>query len=120
MTIRAELLKPFRGVPAGTPVTIADEDEFRVLEEAGVARRVETPLPVPELVATSSLLVSVCADKIFDSPAIYPGDCFGVAPEKAAELVERKAVHYTTPEDLVRFYDANRGLEKKSAGYRLL
>jgi hypothetical protein len=116
------MLKNQPGFPQGTiaavPSALFDAETGELKEMVGVAlnwsekkiaSRLMLQAPESEDTPTDAQVV-LCADKIFTSPALYPGDVFGATPEVASRHLKTGAAHLATPEDLKRFYDPNRGL----------
>src|SRR5437870_1102320 len=101
----------FGGYPAGARVVFDSDSELaQGLLERGIAE-LAPPIARPEAERLPDAgRIVLCADKIFTSPAIYPGDVFGATAERAAKLIESKAAHLATEDDIRAFYDPRRGL----------
>jgi hypothetical protein len=123
-SVMMQMLRDRPGYPKGflvsVPSGLFDVATGDLVELTGTARewrdkKIAAPVVVPLPGQTGEepapdVKILLCAEKIFDSPAYYPGDVFGVDPELAAKYIERKAAHVATADDLRKFYDPNRGL----------
>lgn len=130
-TVAMMMLKSKPGFPAGTIAAVPSGQYDAITgdlvtlagtaqewEKEKVAQRLIFPAPgSEESGAPAEALVVLCADKIYTSPALYPGDVFGADPKAAERHLKTGAAHLATPDDLKRFYDPNRGLspEKQTA-----
>lgn len=108
-----------KGMKVGVPSGSFDQVTGELTEFVGIAKEWDdkkiavyspTLAMIPADEPSPEVDVVLCADKIFTSPALYPGDIFGAPSERATKLIETKAAHLATEEDEKNFYNPNRGL----------
>lgn len=118
-----QMLKSQPGFPKGFIVSVGSalfDPETGTLKELQgqaakwdaqkIAAPLVLPMPTVEERPVELPRVVLVAQKIFTSPAVYPGDVFGVEPDVAARYMKNGAARIATHEDLRKFYDPNRGL----------